>query len=82
MLEILILEMRLTRLEMMKLLRMLVMPKMLMQETLEQHGTSWFPSSGLLACGSKPMVPFWGRCTTHFSQLWGLGCSLGVRFGF
>ena len=18
-------------------------------------------------CGSKPMVPFWGRCTTHFS---------------
>ena len=19
-------------------------------------------------CGSKPMVPFWGRCTTHFSQ--------------
>ena len=17
-------------------------------------------------CGSKPMVPFWGRCTTHF----------------
>ena len=31
-------------------------------------------------CGSKPMVPFWGRCTTHFSPfLWGLGCSLGVR---
>ena len=26
------------------------------------------------------MVPFWGRCTTHFSlSLWGLGCSLGVR---
>ena len=19
-------------------------------------------------CGSKPMVPFWGRCTTHFSK--------------
>ena len=19
-------------------------------------------------CGSKPMVPFWGRCTTHFSR--------------
>ena len=19
-------------------------------------------------CGSKPMVPFWGRCTTHFSE--------------
>ena len=29
--------------------------------------------------GSTPMVPFWGRCTTHFSQFqWGLG-SLGVR---
>ena len=20
-------------------------------------------------CGSKPMVPFWGRCTNHFSHL-------------
>ena len=20
-------------------------------------------------CGSKPMVPFWGRCTAHFSLL-------------
>ena len=31
-------------------------------------------------CRSKPMVPFWGRCTTHFGLfLWGLGCSLGVR---
>ena len=31
-------------------------------------------------CGSKPMVPFWGGCTTHVSLfLWGLGCSLGVR---
>ena len=31
-------------------------------------------------CGSKPMVSFWGRCTTHFSLFqWGLGCSLGVR---
>ena len=30
--------------------------------------------------GSKPMVPFWGRCTTHFSLFWwGLGCSRGVR---
>ena len=30
-------------------------------------------------CGSKPMVPFWGRCTTHFNPFWwGLGCSLGV----
>ena len=28
-------------------------------------------------CGSKPMVPFWGRCTTHFSE--GLRCSLAVR---
>ena len=26
------------------------------------------------------MVPFWGRCTTHFSLFeWALGCSLGVR---
>ena len=34
----------------------------------EQHG-----------CGSKPMVPFWGRRTTNFLNLfcWGLGCSLG-----
>ena len=31
-------------------------------------------------CGSIPMLPVWGRCTTLF--LWGLGCSLGVRFGF
>ena len=31
-------------------------------------------------CGSKPMVPFWGRCTTHFTLFqWGLGCSLEVR---
>ena len=28
-------------------------------------------------CG---LVPFWGRCTTHFSLLLsGLGCSLGIR---
>ena len=30
------------------------------------------------ACVSKPMVPFWGGCTTHFS-LFKWGCSLGVR---
>ena len=30
--------------------------------------------------GSKPMLPFWDRCTTHFSLFWwGLGCSLGAR---
>ena len=30
--------------------------------------------------GAQPMVPFWGRCTTHSSLFqWGLGCSLGVR---
>ena len=37
---------------------------------------------GALTCGhgSKTMVPFWDRCTTHFSLFWwGLGCSLGVR---
>ena len=22
-------------------------------------------------CGSKPMVPFWGRCTTHFGTYFG-----------
>ena len=26
---------------------------------------SHLPSRG---CGSKPMVPFWGRCTTHFCR--------------
>ena len=30
--------------------------------------------------GSKPMVPCWGGCTTHFSLFeWELGYSLGVR---
>ena len=24
-------------------------------------------SLNIWQCGSKPMVPFWGRCTTHFS---------------
>ena len=34
----------------------------------------------LHGCGSKPMVPFSGRCITHSSLFeWGLGCSLGVR---
>ena len=38
------------------------------------------PPLGLPGCGSKPMVPFWGGCTTHFSLFeWGLGCSLGLR---
>ena len=29
----------------------------------------WVNDLGLssFGCGSKPMVPFWGRCTTHFS---------------
>ena len=46
-------------------------------------------ASGRIACmiwktsfgyGSKSMVLFWGRCTTHFSLFsCGLGCSLGVR---
>ena len=28
-----------------------------------------------LSAGSKPMVPYWGRCTTHFILFWwGLGC--------
>ena len=25
-------------------------------------------SGEISGCGSKPMVPFWGRCTTHFSR--------------
>ena len=29
--------------------------------------------------GSKLMVPSWGRCTTHFSILVGIGYSLKVR---
>ena len=30
--------------------------------------------------GSKPMVPFWDRCTTYCSLFqWGVGCSLGLR---
>ena len=29
-----------------------------------QFGGGTFPQGGR---GSKPMVPFWGRCTTHFS---------------
>ena len=28
-------------------------------------------------CGSKPMVPFWGRCTTHFTILVGIGMLTG-----
>ena len=29
-------------------------------------------------CMSRPMVPFWGRCTTHFGLFWwGWGFSLG-----
>ena len=33
---------------------------------------------GNIGCGSKPMVPLWDRCTTHFSLFqWGLGRSLG-----
>ena len=35
----------------------------------EQMPTSWLRCSVFTAygCGSKPMVPVWGRCTTHFS---------------
>ena len=31
------------------------------------------------ACGSKPMVPFWGRCTTHFRTYFS-GC-IGMFLG-
>ena len=34
----------------------------------------------MIDCGSKPMVPVWGRCTTHFRPFsWGLGCSPKAR---
>ena len=33
-------------------------------------------------CGSKPMVPFWGMCTTHFrtyfSGVWDVHCTFGL----
>ena len=48
------------------------------QPFLEGHGDSLVDSFGR---GSKPMVPFWGRCTTHFQFIfcgdwsvhWGYG---------
>ena len=30
-------------------------------------GISLISGFGNYGCGSKPIVPFWGRCTTHFS---------------
>ena len=45
-----------------------------------EAGGNAVTSSRSYGRGSKPMAPFWGRCTTHFSPVWwGLGCSLGVR---
>ena len=32
----------------------------------EAAGPKIWEGSGVGGCGSKPMVPFWGRCTTHF----------------
>ena len=38
----------------------------------------------LNGCGSKPMVPFWGRCTTHFrtyfSEDWDVDWGYGFDF--
>ena len=37
---------------------------------------------GQCGCGSKPMVPFWGRCTTHvrtyFSGDWDVHWGYGI----
>ena len=33
-------------------------------------------------CGSKPMVPFWGRCTAHFSLLWDWDVHSGYDLDF
>ena len=34
------------------------------------------------SCGSKPMVPLWGRCTTHFKPIlvgdWDVHCGYGL----
>ena len=54
------------------------------------HNSDMVCGLGLLAKLSWPWVnsngiPLWGRCTIHVSFVfsrWGLGCSLGVRFGF
>ena len=66
----------------------------LVQEILEWSGADKCPSQSrswsFVACSCQlPQtemavktngIPFWGRCTAHFSRFWwGLGCSLGVR---
>ena len=33
---------------------------------------SWRPAGTGLGHGSKPIVPFWDRCTTHFGLFWGM----------
>ena len=52
------------------------------RELLGQHVPNKSRIYAMFICGhgSKPMVPFWDRCTTHFSLCWWeLGCSLKVR---
>ena len=37
----------------------------------------------ILGCGSKPMVPFWGRCTTrlnYFCEDWDIHCRFDLAF--
>ena len=34
-----------------------------------QSSGSW-PTTKEDGCGSKPMVPFWARCTTHWCTIW------------
>ena len=56
----------------------------------EAGGDSWIRGAvpmdfasypkGRWGCGSKPMVPFWGRCTAHFSLIqWSFGMFTGGR---
>ena len=36
------------------------------EEEKQEAGAFFGVSNFTYGCGSKPMVPFWGRCTTHF----------------
>ena len=44
------------------------------------HGSRFFPHvrPAQNGHGSKPFWYRFGRCTTHFSLQWGLGCALGI----
>ena len=44
--------------------------------------TSTSPNPTQPGCGSKPMVPFWGRCTTHFRTYLSGWIGMFTRFGY